>query len=325
MKVLFFSPLDEFNAFFRFNCFLYQFKRRYDCHITAALPPKAISVVSEADDFITVEDHFFDARCGNYPQVLDIMTDRNVTNFREFCLGKIDQSEYNDIFVYSVFNISTIDGVISNKYGFDEWFNEPDLGKTYFSRDIPWFKEWLKDDSRSLKPTSGSVDAMRKYNVDNSFIIVTRNFKNKQPETNTHISIPNLEEMIRYLTSTGIDIVNIGFPPSPLIVENDHYRVIADALSQDELMALFFLCKGVLLTGENAGYIVHSASEADIFLIKEEWGSMGLLGARRFFSRDITGEVRSKNYQELCNILSSHRPANGKLLCQPKRIVTLKE
>lgn len=326
MKILIFSPFDEFNSFFRFNVFLYQLKKRIECHITAALPYKAISVVSEADDYLTVEDSFFDSKGANYPQVLDIMTDRNITDFREFCYSKIDKEEYDDILVYGVFKITTLDGRDFTKYGIDIWFNEPDLGKTYFLRDIHWFRQWLSSPGKSLKPTTANFEKMEsKYNVRESFILITRNFLNKQPTTNTHISIPNLKEMVEYLCENEIAITNIGFPPSPLSINNPNYLEINDKLSQEDLMSLFYLSRGLLLTGENAGYIVHSASEADIFLIKEEWGSMGLLKSRKFFSENIVDLVNRKKYDIILEILSKHKKKTQRNFADEKKIIILKE
>ena len=130
----------------------------------------------------------------------------------------------------------------------------------------PEFKTYQK-----IKKKYGSIFDEKTY------IIVTRNFSNKQPETNTLQIIPELEEVIPHLLNNGIKIVNVGFPPQKLHGSHKNYVELHDPLSQNELMSLFYLSNGVILSGENGGFSVHASSMNDIFLISSEWSVDNLI------------------------------------------------
>lgn len=313
-KILFIiGPFEEFHAFMKFNVFIGSIKHNYK-KIYAIIPPKAIGIVSEASSIITVSNEYLNQRNANYPHVLDIMSNRNISDFHSKAIEYIKSNfEKYEILIYDIFAIKDEHGNIH----YPE-FSTNDLGTTY-KRDFGMIKDWISK-GNLLYPTKKSYDAIKeKYEKlidDETYLILTRHFINKQPDTNTMAMFPNAEKMVKFLTENGIKIVNIGFPPAPFNIKNNNYQEIFDInLSHDDMMSLFYLSKAVFLQAENGGFSVHSSCNNNLFSLSDEWSinnksvNISLIEARmmnpNICTIDFKNELQIGDFQYILNVISS--------------------
>jgi hypothetical protein len=83
--------------------------------------------------------------------------------------------------------------------------------------------------------------------------------------------MPEIDDFIRCLVNNGLNIVNIGFPPHNCDVQSNNYMEISDDLSQEELLSLFYLSRGVLMQANAGGFVSHFSSNVDMFFYSEQW------------------------------------------------------
>jgi len=324
-----YCPILEFHAFLKCNLFLRELKKRYkNIKIICAIPEKAVGTISEADELLLASNEYMNEQGANLPEVLNIMTDngRELASTRwkdtvEFIQKKYKNNSDFKIVKYHEFGISDLD----DNTIFSSWFSK-DHGLGHWRRDFENLCSFIREGNflrpefktfQNIKEKYGSIFDKKTY------IIVTRNFENKQPNTNTLQAVPELKEIIPYLLNNGIKIVNIGFPPQKLYDHHENYVELRDPFSQDDLMSLFYLSEGVILSGENGGFSTHASTMNDIFLISKEWSVKHLtvidnnqfsLENARNKSQDLEAKtynliekIREKDYNEILNIFLNHK------------------
>jgi len=222
---------------------------------------------------------------------------------------------------YHDFEISDLDDNIV----FSSWFSKGrDLG--HWKRDFGNLCSFIKE-GNFLKPEFKTFQNIKeKYGSifdKKTYIIVTRNFEKKQSNTNTLQTVPELKEIIPYLLNNGIKIVNIGFPPQKLHNHHENYVELHGSFSQDDLMSLFYLSEGIILSGENGGFSIHASTMNDVFLISKEWSVKHLtttdnnqfsLENARNKSQDLVAKtynliekIRKKDYNKILNVFLNHK------------------
>jgi hypothetical protein len=212
-----------------------------------------------------------------------------------------------------------------------------------FERDFRFICEWLEA-GNTLKPTEKEYNETKAkwgYLFDGkTYVMVTRNFENKQPETNTH-RIVNLQAFVSHLTENNIRIINIGFPPSHLNIQTN-YTEMDVPLSQGQLMSLMYMADGALLVALNCGYGVHMATNCDIFPYTRDWAegtgvsmTVSRMKNKSVLTKDIGDYVefqfgaddkRGKNkFDEVVKILQKHRKVSENLFREEPEVHWLNE
>lgn len=336
-KLLMVGPWCEMNDFANFNGYLHTIRNQYD-EIIAAVPEKAIGAISEADKFLSISNEYLDKIGANYPQVLEnqgtkapIMTPN----------GPLIISSRNN----SDFYQKVIDHVEENKLKYKDYefkFFEQEVNlytasaTSCYTRLFNNLHAWLLD-KKTIKPTEKVFNRIKeKYGhlfKEKTYILLTRNFKHKVPQDNTHIILPDLSKIVEYLTTNEIRIINIGFPPSNLDVENENYIEFNESLTQEELVAMMYLSDGLLLCGIGGGYTVHIGSNIDAFLIYEELWNIEILNLPIFAARqqnslmisvDLTKEFKSfTNKDKILETLSNHKKKSDNSFSKEKEIIYL--
>jgi len=262
--IVVYCPILEFHAFIKCNLFLAELRKRYEpIKIVCSIPEKALGVLSEADEILVCSSEQLDKENANVPQVLDTLGSRDNSSRYSRTVEFVEKN-YKDFVLlrYDELDIPSL-----------AWFGPVDLADS-FRRDFGWLCSYLSS-GNCLMPTKKAYENMKsKYGSifnEKTYIIVTRNFASKQPAYNTLAMVPQLTELAPVLINNGIKIVNIGFPPGKLHGNHENYVELSESLTYDELMALFYLSSGVILSGENGGFTVHASTLNDIFLIREEW------------------------------------------------------
>jgi hypothetical protein len=285
-----FGPFGEFHAFMKFNMFLFQIKNEYN-KIIAIVPEKAIDIVSNADEIISISNEYLDERNANYPEVLNLLGNRNISDFFPKAKKYISEvkSDNSIVLHYDVYKIS------DNAY---PTFNTSDLGDCY-KRDFKYISDWLSNGGLLYPRKSVFESVEDKFSqYENHFVIITRNFSKKQPDTNTSSVFPQTEELLRYLTDRGVKILNIGFPCQSYNIENN-YTEFNGPLTHGELMSIFYMAKGVIVFGLNGGFSVNISSNVNLFNLSEEW-SKGL-GISLIDARKNNNNIETKDFKEFFN------------------------
>jgi hypothetical protein len=320
-----YCPVLEFHSFFKCNLFLRELKKRYkDIRIICAIPEKAIGTISETDELIIASNEYMDKQGANLPEVLNVVTEngRELLSTRWFDTNKFIQKKYKNaddfkLVKYSEFNI--LDA--NNNIVFSKWFSKGS-GLGHWRRDFGNLCSFVRE-GNFLKPEFDTFQNIKdKYGSmfnDKTYIIITRNFEKKQPSTNTLQVVPELKELIPFLLNNGIKIVNIGFPPQKLHDYHENYIELDDQLSQDDLMSLFYLSNGVILSGESGGFSTHSSTINDVFLISAEWSIKHLGSAYSIESArkdnietglktyNLINNIKNRNYDEILKTFLNHR------------------
>ena len=288
-KIIVYCPLNEFHSFFKCNIFLSKLKEAFkDTEIICAIPEKAIGTITEADELIITSNEYMDAQGINIPEILDIVSDggrENSTNRFTDTIKFIEQKYKNDDYRIIKYGEEEILDLNNNRLfrdstfystgkRADRFYGVPNDPNYHWRRDFSGINEFVSN-GNFLKPEFETFMKIKnKYESifnEKTYIIITRNFNNKQPETNTLNVIPQLKEIIPMLLNNGINIVNIGFPPQEISEPHKNYTTLSEDLTQDELMSLFYLSSGIILSGENAGFSTHAPTMNDLFIISKEW------------------------------------------------------
>jgi hypothetical protein len=319
-----FGPVEEFHAFQKFNAFLYKIKKYFN-KITAIVFERAIGIISEADELLVISNEYLNSKNANYPEILNILGNRNVSQSYEIIFNKIKEQNPNaKILFYDHLLIKDIEDTV-----FFPWYTAANLIET-FNRDIELIRIWLRD-GNLLYPTKNSLEKLKtEYNnlVDkNTFIFITRDFQNKQPELNTKIGYPQTENFIQFLVNKGHNVVNIGYPPSRYsITTNDNtgkYNEIFPMFNQDVLFALFSKSKGVF--SFTSGLFINSCAYSNIFKLQiefyQEWSpGETFIDIKKQFkdiqSLDFIQEYQNLNFDLIYDMVKNIKP--------PKKIKTAK-
>lgn len=317
-----FGAIDEYNMFSRFNSFLVKLKKRF-AYIIAVVPEKAITILSEAYEIISASNEYLNKKGANYPDILNIMNgSRNISDFYQKAL-QIAKTKYPDYQI--LYYAKTMDHVAVDENDIPIF---PELTKQLLgdamTRDYQMTANWLKNNNL-LYPTKETFSLINnKYSSifeDDTFIIMTRNFSDKQPEHNTQIKYEFVKDFIEFMTNKGYKIINLGFPPSPFKINSNLYLELYDKnLTQDEIMSLFYLSKGIFVS--HSGLPVHICCNANIFnYTPEHWVS--LVEARQNNNKvstfDVKDEMINKDFESILNKINQVRQIN-KIFSERKKI-----
>lgn len=305
---------DEWNQLLPFNGYIQSIKNNYD-KVVAVVPYKGYVVLSEADEIVTVND----GDLFSYPSILETSSRRNVyflDKCVEYCLKKYGE-ENVDIRSWqrTKYHIGIVDEFRQTAY-------------EYYITSFTYAKNFLKSES-TIKPTEEVfLQIKSKYGHlfdENTFIVMTRNFTNKAITYNTINSTPDLDERLKYLTDNGLNIINIGFPPQHYDL-NENYIELQENLTQDELISLFYLSRGVLIGADAGGFATHYGSNVDFYLMTGEWSvlnpdvSVGLVESKK---TNNTVFINNLNKEELLNVLVNNGREQINGFSQPKKITII--
>jgi hypothetical protein len=313
-KQVWFAPISEWNDFILFNSFLYSLKksRVINIHITVVAPRKAFSLITEADEFITVDLKAEE----DYPAILEII--RPPKRLR---LGDLEfyTSQRNSLTLWkaAISFLGSNRTLFSNAgvYFFENEFKIYQLPPAHvYKHTFLGLKGLIRGDRR-IRPSfetyqntlkrmiSSGIQLPRQHGQ--SFLVLTRNQKHKAPAENTLSLIPYFPGIIKELISTGIQVINVGFPPLPLpnCTKCGEYIEINSTLTQEELVSLMYMVDGVLLSGRSGGFAAHVLSDVDMFFIHPEWSmqntdiNVSVFSDRRDFYTDVVSEDLSDYFR----------------------------
>jgi hypothetical protein len=311
-NIYFFPQVEQYSAYCRANIFLkYLKKTEPESKIFSVCHEQVKSILSYSDEIITIKKEKLKKET-TYPKVLE-EKNRNISNLFNAAINYInntDLSPNKELLTWNDFQVCDSTGgtkyqdfmAISKKDLKD--YDASSLGGTYI-RDFKLIEENLKN-GYTLKPTEKTFNIIKQkygehFNDPNTVCLITRNFKKKQPDLNTDIVVPNLKEFIFTLTENDIKVVNIGFPPLPMNLNNNYFEV-NDALCQDELMSLFYLSKFVILNGYNGGYQTHALTNSNLIFMSEEFIDDFYIRGRKnnaeLITEDFSKEIEKKEYMK---------------------------
>ena len=326
-NLIIYCTISEFHTFLKCNLFLRELKKRYkneDINVICAIPEKAVGIINEADGLLLASNEYMDKQSANLPKVLDVLSPngRESASARWSDTVKFIQKKYKIDDILLQYEEHYILGAHGEALSFP-WHKGTDSLMESYRRDLRYLCSYLKE-GNFLKPEFETYQRIKKkygsiFN-DKTYIIITRNFVYKQPETNTTSIIPELYEIIPHLLDSGIRIINIGFPPQKLHNSHENYIELCDNLSQDELMSLFYLSNGIILSGENGGFLVHASTMNDVFVISKEWSltnpdldKFSLQNARNesntsaMKTYNLIEKIKNKEYNEILDIFLNHK------------------
>lgn len=248
--------MEEFHAFFKLNMFVEKFKERHpQFEVLVGLPTNACGIVTETDLTYYQAEEWFREQGAAYPEVLNDLGDRNKSTFYQV----LDELPAEARLVYTNEQIVSRQNVSGVRLEFP-WYNVADLTAS-FKRDFAWIADWLRRGKR-LGPKVYQREPR-------TVAICTRNFANKQPETNTHVLYPQLQELVDRLVWEGLFVVNIGVPPSRLR-EQEFYSEV-ELSSYASVLHELASAQAFLIFGDNGGYAMQLAAIGRPILLTEEW------------------------------------------------------
>jgi len=310
--IIVYCPILEFHSFIKCNLFLAELRKRYEhIRIICSIPEKALGTISEADELLVYSNKQLDRENVNLPEILDNMVNRDLSNRYKSTVDFVEKN-YKDFILLNYDEVNMRHNSLT-------WFNRTDIMDS-FRRDFGYLCSYLSDGNYLMPTTKAYENIKLKYKSifnKKTYIIITRNFTNKQSYTNTLSIIPQLSELTSYLINNGIKIVNIGFPTEKLHGNHENYVELNESLTQDELMALFYLSNGVILSGENGGFTVHASTLNDIFIISEEWSKkyvdrvFSLEDSRNnnnsnMITYNLIDKIKNKQYDEILHLFLNH-------------------
>jgi hypothetical protein len=266
-----FAPVEEFHAFQKFNCFLSEIKKDYQ-KIVVVTFEKAISIISEADEVLYISNEFLEKSEANYPQILEVMTDRNISNAYDLSINIVKELYPNSLILYyDYLQIRNVEG----NYPIG-WFNV-NLTKDAYNRDIKLVRKWINE-GKTLKPSIESFNRVKEtyghFFDKSTFTFITRNFINKQPESNTQNRFPHTKELMQFLIDKGHNVVNVGFPPSNFNIDTENkigkYFELNFNHSHEDLLSMMMMSNGVF--SFTSGLFVNVCAHANILKLEIEFG-----------------------------------------------------
>lgn len=315
---------EEWNQYIPFNGYLSSIRDQYD-YVIGVVAEKPLILLSEVDEYYTLDNGYSEL---SYPRVLDTSVREN-HEFIDKCVSKI-QSDFEgcNLSYVSWQRTSVFPGIVDIK---------GDAAKVYRTS-FKCAQDWYKKE-KLICPTEETFHKVKDefghlFN-DNTFILLSRNFQMKAPEHNTKNSIINFESMVRFLTENGIKIINIGFPPSDCQIFNENYVEISGTYSQDELISMFYLSKGVLSQADAGGFVSHLSSNSDFFTLTDQWSLTGefenfdLVSHRtkevdtinlQQYLKLPTNLSNEDNFEEILKILKDYVPKRKMIFQKSKKI-----
>jgi hypothetical protein len=307
---------DEWNQLLPFNSYINSLKSGYE-KVIGVVPYKGHIVLSEADEIITVNDgDYF-----SYPSILENLNTRRNDEFLNKCVNFcVEKYGSENLDIRSWQNTTYDSGVV------DE-ISKPAV--EYYKSSFNYAKKFF-DDGLTIKPTESGFNAIEvKYGDifdENTFIVLTRNFSKKTNVHNTINTLPHLKKTIQHLIEGGLKIVNIGFPPQSYDIDGE-YLEINESLSQEELISLFYLSKGVIMAADAGGFVTHYGTNVDFYLLSEEWSVLhpdiliSLVAAKK---TNKTISLIGLKDEEILKVLKLNGREQDKAFSEPKLINVLK-
>jgi hypothetical protein len=310
---------EEWNQYIPFDGYLKSIKNNYS-KILCVVHEYAKIFITSADVIYTMKNSEMDIK---YPSFLDTSVRENHF-FIDRCVEEIKKD-------YPTENLEFVSWQGSNHHsGIVDIRYATETYQTSFK----YAQEWYKS-GNLVYPTEETFNKIKlKYEKpfdEKTYIILTRNFKNKANVYNTSHFMPEIDKFINHLLKNNLKIINIGFPPHNCDVINDNYVEICEDLSQDELLSLFYLSNGVLIQGNAGGFVSHFSSNIDMFVYSDQWylpdqfESFDLISHKNksVKSIDISKYTESNdnlelNYQIVSDILTNHKKTT-KLLFSDKK------
>jgi hypothetical protein len=278
--------------------YLGKLREKYD-KIIAVVPYPASCIITNADEIITANDSL-SAVGGNFPEVLDAPNRAQRGYVKTGFMKKAIQ-----------FNKEEVDYILfTTEKQFDirmfpdlpkscKIHNQPHLNVLQFIyEDFKEIISQIKNGHRILPFESDKEHIEKKYGHlfnDKTYIILTRNFKNKQPRI--HNTEPELEEKITEAVNGGYRIVNVGFPCMPFNIQSDNYFEISDNLTYSEFLCLGYLANAMFIPGHSGAFSTHIATSLNLFAMPRWWGHGDKLFMQRMECNDLISEI-SENMLE---------------------------
>lgn len=323
MKVAYlFAPIMEYSANIRFSVFLnYLKKNKFYDKLVVVCFEKIISIFPDADEFISISDDFLKKTNSNFPNILEVF-DRNNSQFHSLSLDYIKsiKKEEDEILFWDDYNVKNEinENVYEEFTDNNPFIISPEFGTvdplgSVYRRDFTYLKDMLSNNFL-LSPTTENYKKIKehykKYFInENTVILITRNFTNKQPEANTDIIIPNIKNFVSYLIENKITVLNIGVPPCRFGFDSEFYYEIDDDLTQEDLLSLMYLSKYTLLNFVNAGYQTHAICGANIMKISYEFQNdyiyEGRKNNKKLLTEDVTDKIKNNDFDGIANIIKS--------------------
>lgn len=297
--IIMFAPVCEWNDFVGFNGSLYQLRKSFGKGMLADLvvvaPRKALSIITEADSFITLHPDADDPS-KTFPSVLE--TDpkarqkifsvngevrrgtlinfgssqklfthpRNKSRLFDYAKRYIDEAprykDYqvrlyeNEIDLYELEATKVYSSLFSNLQSM--------LRENIRIRPTEAVYKHVSKAYRHLTTPSGSANK--------TVMVITRHYINKAPGENTSILIPSMKNVIKALVDAGVTVLNVGFPAQQYTISGTGYRELSNEdLTQQELVALMYDCDIVIMSGRSGGFSAHVLSNVDIIMAHQEW------------------------------------------------------
>jgi hypothetical protein len=276
MKALVLSAFDEFHHFARTNAYVHQFLRGSYAEIFVFAPSAAAPIFSSVDKVITHDNYTENI----YPFILEIVKEsRNLKVYNQNGLVKIifEFVKKNNVDVIFMF-LGTQDDT--------EQLNIIFKGQVQFihSLGIPQDFKMIGDfilNGGNILPFKHDVEIVSEIAPDvykNSALIITRNFRNKQPYYNTKQS--TLRKYIYDANKIGLNVINVGSPTLPykkkmnvnLIdllnfkkAKQPKYLELND-LTYSQMLALAVNAKVWQLLPHAGGFSIHIASQANLIV-----------------------------------------------------------
>ena len=273
--VFLYCPLFEFHSYTKFGFFVHYLKQSSeykDKTLLAAVPEEAVGCVPSADILL--------AFCHPHKleHYLNLIDDQN-DFVREDCFSFLHQAKeklekdfiIEEEIIFNEFSIKINSSEIQKAFKAIQLLCSYEI---YFTLMRDYLRQgyWLKpfqEDYLSIKKEMEE----RKIFVPNkkNYILITRNFIKKQPGSNTQNVVPNLNHFLEATVKNEINIVNIGFPPSHYDITSEYYKELDESFSQSELMSMFYLSDGVLISALAGGFIPISITLNNLYPLTEEW------------------------------------------------------
>lgn len=321
-------PPDEWNQYICFNGFLYTIKKDYD-YIIGVVAENPLILISEANEYYSIKNDELNEF--KYPLVLDTKMIGKNDYFVDKCVNKIIDDFKND-------NLSFISWQPTN---FHTSILGPMSVTDQYRTAFKYAQKWYQSGGLIFPTHKTYYEIKNKYSHmfnNNTFIILSRNFKNKALIHNSEAMMPNFKNLIAYLAANNIRIINIGFPPVSCNISDNYYE-INENLTQNELISLFYLSNGVITQADSGGFISHFAANADFFTLTSQWSLSGeeknfdVISKKskdsstidlQHYIRTIHNLSKPENYDAIVQKLNNHKVKRTLKFSEEKRITYVK-
>lgn len=334
-KFIFITPLDEYHVATRINAFFYYLKyvKNLDIEIGVTCTYKQKDLYTAVDFIITLEKSYFDKKKFDYP---DYYADRQNPNIRTYieAMKQYCIENYKDYHVIEYNSFYTEDLVTKERF-FPEFDRKvQDWQGETLPRDMGYIDKSLEK-TIFYYPFKEDYEKHSKYKDFFSdkpgFILLSRNMKFKHPPSNLDYRFKNLNDYVRKLTENGIKILNIGFPPVHLEIENENYLELNDPqITHNDILGISYYCNGLLMDSQYGGFPVYVCSNLDLFLLTDKdhpWydRDKNCYDVRKMNNKVDSIDLYNKSIEDVIEILKNCKPKREKKFLDQNKVRYLKE